>query len=278
MTKTLQLLRGTTAQNDSFTGHAGELTVDTTTNELRLHDGSTAGGHKIPNKAECQGLLGGGTAGTLLTNSGTPGTVNATGIDAAPTDGSGNPVSSDGVYDALATKADTATTLSGYGITDGADTDLSNLTPTGKGKLGPTVYTAPGFLLNSVADTCEGYGIVTVSLYPNGIARVDFDIQITANGTGSAYFLWGLNRNLIKNINSNIPTITPIGGGSLTYYNTSGGIADDRMGYGGTMVAVSEFWQPSRMYTTSGYIGGWPANACVVNQRLIGVCYGTYTV
>ena len=43
----IQVYRGTTAQNDSFTGEAGELTMDTTKNELRLHDGSTAGGHVI---------------------------------------------------------------------------------------------------------------------------------------------------------------------------------------------------------------------------------------
>lgn len=43
----LQIYRGTTAQNDAFTGAQGELTMDTTTNELRVHDGITPGGHKI---------------------------------------------------------------------------------------------------------------------------------------------------------------------------------------------------------------------------------------
>lgn len=45
--RTLQILRGTTLQNNAYTGSAGELTMDTTRNELRLHDGSTAGGHKV---------------------------------------------------------------------------------------------------------------------------------------------------------------------------------------------------------------------------------------
>lgn len=45
--RTLQLYRGTTAQNDTYTGSAGELTMDTTTNELRLHDGINAGGTPI---------------------------------------------------------------------------------------------------------------------------------------------------------------------------------------------------------------------------------------
>lgn len=43
----LQLRRGTTSQNNSFTGAAGELSVDTDTDDLRLHDGSLAGGRVI---------------------------------------------------------------------------------------------------------------------------------------------------------------------------------------------------------------------------------------
>lgn len=43
----LQLYRGTTQQNNAYTGPAGELTVDTTLSKLRLHDGSTAGGVEI---------------------------------------------------------------------------------------------------------------------------------------------------------------------------------------------------------------------------------------
>lgn len=43
----LQLRRGTTAQNDAFIGAVGELTMDTDTNKLRVHDGTTQGGHMI---------------------------------------------------------------------------------------------------------------------------------------------------------------------------------------------------------------------------------------
>lgn len=42
--------RGTTAENNAFTGAEGEITVDTTTHEIRVHDGSTVGGHTIPTK------------------------------------------------------------------------------------------------------------------------------------------------------------------------------------------------------------------------------------
>jgi len=47
MPTTLQLRRGTTAENAAFTGAEGELTVDTQTNSLNVHDGSTVGGNAI---------------------------------------------------------------------------------------------------------------------------------------------------------------------------------------------------------------------------------------
>jgi len=40
----VQLRRGTSAQNNSFTGAVGEVTVNTTDSTLRVHDGATAGG------------------------------------------------------------------------------------------------------------------------------------------------------------------------------------------------------------------------------------------
>ena len=43
----LQLRRGTTSQNNAFTGAAGELSVDTDTEDIRVHDGSVAGGRVI---------------------------------------------------------------------------------------------------------------------------------------------------------------------------------------------------------------------------------------
>ena len=47
MAVTVQFRRGTTAQNNSFTGAAGEVSVNTTNNSIRVHDGSTAGGHEL---------------------------------------------------------------------------------------------------------------------------------------------------------------------------------------------------------------------------------------
>jgi len=52
--------RGTTAEHASFTGAAGEITVNTTTNQLIVHDGVTIGGHAIS-----AGVSGGGGPSTL---------------------------------------------------------------------------------------------------------------------------------------------------------------------------------------------------------------------
>ena len=50
MPTTLQFRRGTTAQNNAFTGSAGEISYDTDKNTLVAHDGTTAGGAPMVNE------------------------------------------------------------------------------------------------------------------------------------------------------------------------------------------------------------------------------------
>lgn len=47
MSRVLQIRRGTTAQNDNFTGLAGEISFDTDIKTLRVHDGETLGGFAL---------------------------------------------------------------------------------------------------------------------------------------------------------------------------------------------------------------------------------------
>ncbi|CAN7307745.1 hypothetical protein LJR296_001457 [Cupriavidus necator] len=51
MSNALKLRRGTAAQHASFTGAQGEVTVDTDSGELRVHDGATAGGKATMSRA-----------------------------------------------------------------------------------------------------------------------------------------------------------------------------------------------------------------------------------
>ena len=57
MATVIQQRRGTKAQHDDgagFTGAAGEITVDTTDDTLRVHDGSLKGGHVMAKLSDIQ--------------------------------------------------------------------------------------------------------------------------------------------------------------------------------------------------------------------------------
>ena len=47
MSRQIQIRRGTAAQHSNFTGAIGEVTMDTTNNTLRVHDGVTQGGNEM---------------------------------------------------------------------------------------------------------------------------------------------------------------------------------------------------------------------------------------
>ena len=102
MATAIQRRRGTTAQHSSFTGLAGELTIDTTLNTVIVHDGSTAGGIRLAKHTEVQaaatgditavvagaGMTGGATDGAATVNvvGGTGITVNADDIEVTVAD------------------------------------------------------------------------------------------------------------------------------------------------------------------------------------------------
>ena len=82
MATAIQRRRGTTTQHGSFTGLAGEITIDTTKNTVVVHDGSTAGGIPLAKSSEVaalggaditavvagNGLSGGSTSGDATIN------------------------------------------------------------------------------------------------------------------------------------------------------------------------------------------------------------------
>jgi hypothetical protein len=96
MATAIQRRRGNTAQHASFTGLAGEITIDTDKNTVVVHDGVTAGGYPLAKSSEIQalgsgditaviagdGLSGGSTSGNATINIGAGSgiTVNADNI------------------------------------------------------------------------------------------------------------------------------------------------------------------------------------------------------
>lgn len=74
----VKLRRGTATEHNTFTGAEGEVTVDTTNDTLRVHDGSTAGGIRLAKLSEAGGSgtvtsvdSGTGLTGGPITTSGT---------------------------------------------------------------------------------------------------------------------------------------------------------------------------------------------------------------
>ena len=47
MSRQIQIRRGTANEHTTFIGVDGEITVDTTSHTLRIHDGITPGGHTV---------------------------------------------------------------------------------------------------------------------------------------------------------------------------------------------------------------------------------------
>lgn len=56
MSRILQLRRGNSAEHENFTGQIGEITMDTDSKSLRIHDGETPGGTPMARRDEIPDL------------------------------------------------------------------------------------------------------------------------------------------------------------------------------------------------------------------------------
>lgn len=148
-----------------------------------------------------------------------------------------------------------------------------------KGRLSPAHtarHVVSGRIFNSGDDPVTGYGTATVLLRADGSAEIHYQVHITAAGTSTSCFAYGLNRDILRNLNASIPVISPVNGGTLLYYTAEGKLDIESMQYAGTHEARAQFWEPARIYTTDGALGGWPTSKMLSGMRLEGVCYGTY--
>jgi len=156
MPTVLQFRRGTTAQNNAFTGSAGEVSIDTDLDTFRIHDGSTAGGFTLTQNTATQ---------TLTNKTLTSPTITGTGAIAGSFTG------------ALTGNADTATILATTRAIEvsGAVTGTANFDGSAAINIVTTATSDPtitlgGDLTGSVTLTNLASGTLTATIAANSVA------------------------------------------------------------------------------------------------------------
>lgn len=138
-------------------------------------------------------------------------------------------------------------------------------------------FTVHGMFINSAEGSIRGVGTASVHIIVNGIAQVDFVAKITTPGTRNDIFLYGVNIDMLRSIDPQIPEIIPIVGGVVEMCNADGSYNTEINGYGGLLEAFGSYWVPARVYSYKddlGYRGAWPEAMFDTGMILRGTCYG----
>ena len=233
MATAIQWRRGTTSQHSSFTGLVGEITVDTDLNTVIVHDGSTAGGHRLAKYSDVgtqesiedtvSGLLVGGT-GVTITYDDAAGTLTIDGQTGDITGVTAGASLSGGGTSGAVTLAFDGSAVAQH-ILPSADVtyDLGSLS-----KQWRDLYVGPGSLyvngqkviednsgtIQLSADANQNVGIITsgsgdVELNASGTGVVNIQSGMTFDAsqvlTGTGGLTMGSNININSNSINNLP-------------------------------------------------------------------------
>lgn len=131
------------------------------------------------------------------------------------------------------------------------------------------VLTAIGNCMSGTAIAVNG--ICTLTHQMNDVMQIDFDLRVTTAGSGTG--VCGISPTLLRNLNSAIPEITPIDGGRLRIFNSSGSLLGSYAGE--TLSVLNGLWIPS--YISNGAIARFDERTLSSGVTLNGTCYGTYS-
>ena len=178
MPTVLQFRRGTTAQNNSFTGSAGELSIDTELDIIRVHDGSTPGGFSLVGLNCVQTI----TTKTLDSTNILDNVAIVNGIRNGNANGVGNIGNASTYFNTAFVKATSAQYADvaeryladadypvGTVLMIGGDKEVTQSTRGHMGSIAGTVSENPAYIMNS---GMEGDHVVTIALLGRVPCRV----------------------------------------------------------------------------------------------------------
>ena len=129
------------------------------------------------------------------------------------------------------------------------------------------VITVVGQLMSGTA--VVGTGTATLTYKMNELLRIDFNIQITTAGSGTSTY--GISTALLRTLSDEIPSLTPISGGVLNVFNSSGALTNL---LGASFLADGSYWKPA--YVNNGVLTGINESSFSSGMTLSGTCYGKY--
>ena len=132
----------------------------------------------------------------------------------------------------------------------------------------PAVNVAIGNVLSG--ESIAGAGVCTQTYLLNDMAQIDFDITITIAGTGAAPC--GISRALLRQLNEEIPVITPVPGGRVNVYSATGVLLPD---LGRSMGPYAGTWAPM-IVNADDELQPTEEHLFTAGMRLSGTCYGRY--